>query len=372
MKTYTCPRCFTKSDIQELAWGCSNSDCDREAVPTTSVEASPACTSCGKDMTMRFCPACGFQILTGRDSIKTIPISIVGSERSGKSHYLSVLINEVRHTMGRAYDFSLFPLGGDDTIIQYEDLYYKPLYEEGVALPATMQENVRPLVYSMVFDNRSVGETCTLAFYDACGANFRNERVMADYNRSIYNSKGVIFLLDPSQIPNIRKEYIAEDKPVLADDFSALFARTIQLIREGNNQMDLKKKIDIPIAICVSKLDLLKPKLNPSSYLNYPSRHFKNAAFDTIDHDCVSQEIEARILSWGGADIINQVKAQFENYSFFGFSALGTSPMDDGSISHVAPFRVCDPFMWLLTQEKIIKAKKHNQIDKSKKVKSVK
>lgn len=352
-----CPRCFSSLDKSTLAWGCANPDCPREGIPTTSTEKHPICTECNTAMSLRFCPTCGFAINNSGDFSQTIPISIVGSESAGKSNYMTVLINEIRGSLGNVYNCSLFPTGGDDTIVHYENLYYKPLYEQGKCLTSTNQEDVRPLIYSLVFDDKKVGQTCNITFYDSCGSNFRNERVMEDYNRSIFNSRGIILLLDPTQIPGLREEYINSGKKVLPDDFSSILSRTIKVIREGNQQKDLKSKIDIPIAICISKLDLIKEKLDPGSYLNYPSRHLNQPIYDSIDHNCCSQEVRSVIENWAGSDFINQVSSQFSNYAFFGFSSLGSQPDEANEIDRVLPLRVCDPFLWILSQNKIIREK---------------
>lgn len=362
MKTIVCPNCFNRSEVGGLAWGCSNPDCSREMLPTTIKNArAPHCQECSKPMSIRFCQECGFPVPAGRTAGKSLPISVVGSEGSGKSNYLAVLINEIRHLAGKAYDFSLYPLGGDDTMLQYQNEYYKPLYEQRSCITSTQQDIVRPMVYSMVFNDKTLGRNATLTFYDACGANFRSERVMQSYNRSIYNSKGILFLVDPTQLPGLREQFIAQGKPVLEDDFSALLSRTIQLIRQGTQQQDLESKIKIPIAVCISKLDKISSKLDAASYLHYPSRHLKQSAFDTIDFETVNYEVQALIDMWAGADLINQVKSQFEHCGFFALSALGSQPGEQGEISHIVPHRVSDPFLWLLAQNDIIKSGVHSR-----------
>lgn len=356
MKTILCPKCFSKHDISQLAYGCANSDCEREAIPTTVEERQPAnCSACGKAMTMRFCPDCGFQLVIGKDSAESLPISIVGTQGSGKSHYLSVLINEIRQTIGKAYHCSLYPLGGDDTIQQYETHYYNPLYLGKETIPSTIQDSIRPMMYSLVFNEDRSGKTCNLTFYDAAGENFRNERVMADYNRSVYNSRGILFLIDPTQLPAIREDFESRNLPISGEDFSSQLARTIQLIRQGKSQQNLKEKIEIPIAVCITKMDLLRDKLDPSSFLRYASRHLQQDAFDLVDYNACNMEMQSLIQHWGGADLINQIRSQFSKAAFFGISSLGSAPDAEGQIQHIAPFRVSDPFLWLLAQNQMIR-----------------
>lgn len=355
MKTILCPKCFTKSPVADLPYGCANSDCSREAVPTTVEGRDTQCSACQQPMTMRFCPDCGFQLSVGKDSAESLPLSIVGTQGSGKSHYLSVLINEIRHSVGKAYNCSLYPLGGDDTILQYEKYYYDPLFLEKETLQSTVQDMIRPLMYSLVFNEEASGKTCNLTFYDACGENFSNERIMANYNRSVFNSRGILFLVDPSQLPGLREEFQQRGLPVSEEDFSAQLGRTIQLIRQGRGLDNLNNKIDIPIAICVTKMDLVRQRLDASSFLRYPSRHLQQDAYELVDHNACHMEMEALLNNWQANELINQVKSQFEHTAFFGISALGNAPATDGTVSHVTPFRVSDPFLWLLAKNEIIR-----------------
>lgn len=309
-------------------------------------------------MTMRFCTECGFQLDKTMESFKRIPISIAGSEGAGKSHFLSVLINEIRNNLGGVYDCTLLPAGGDDTMYQYMEHYYKPLFEENIIIPSTEQDYVRPLIYSLIFNKDTHGKSSTITFYDACGSNFRNERAMSDYNRSIINSGGIIMIIDPSQLPTVREEYIKQGRRVMTDDFSSLLSRTISLIRTKSSAKSLSQQIEIPVAVCISKIDLLDSILEPCCYLRYPSRHTMQPSFDILDHICYSKEMEAMIESWGGADIINQVKSQFKHYGFFGFSSLGSEPFQK-KVEHISPNRVCDPFLWLMAKNQVITSKRH-------------
>ena len=361
MKSIICPKCFSKNDITQVAYGCAKPSCPRERIPTTVENIDPrqlpGCVSCGQQMKLRYCPDCGYLMQTEDESIDTMPISIVGGEGCGKSNYLSVLIDQVRHSMSKVYDCALYPLGGDETITQYEERYYKPLFVNGTCIESTDQEDILPLVYSLVFsDVTRHGKTCNLTFYDACGANFQNERLMANYNRSIYNSSGILFLVDPAQLPGIREHYRNIHRRICREDANVLLSRTIRLIREGSNQKSLKKKINIPIAVCLTKADSFRQLLDPASFLRYPSRHLRRPAFDMMDFNCCNLETRSLIETWGGGDLIQQVTSQFSNYSFFSFAALGNAPNHANQVSHISPHRACDPLLWVLRQNKMIRS----------------
>jgi hypothetical protein len=228
---------------------------------------------------------------------------------------------------------------------------------DGVCIESTNQDDVMPLVYSLVFSEQNKhGKTCNLTFYDACGANFLSERMMANYNRSIYNSAGILFLVDPAQLPGLRERYREINKRICKEDANAVLSRTIRLIRDGSNQKNLKRKINIPIAVCLTKADTFRPLLDPASFLRYPSRHLKNPAFDMMDFNCCDLETRSLIETWGGNDLIQQVTSQFSNCGFFSFAALGSAPSSSNRISHISPHRVCDPLLWVLRQNRMIRA----------------
>jgi hypothetical protein len=284
-------------------------------------------------------------------------VSIVGAEGCGKSNYLSVTIDQLRRRMSKTYDCSLYPLGGDDTINHYDTRYYQPLFVRGQCINSTQQEEVTPLLYSLIFSGvPAAGRSCNLTFYDACGANFKSERVMADYNRSVYNARGILFFIDPFQIPAVRENAKATGRPVSGDDPGTLLSRTIHLIRQGGGKRNIRRKIDIPIAVCLTKIDAIRALMDPSSFLLYPSRHIQGPRFDLADYNSSSLEVQSMLESWAAADIVGQVTSQFQDYGFFALSSLGNPPSVNNSINHIAPHRVLDPLLWVLWKNRIITA----------------
>jgi len=362
MKTIICPKCFSRHELSKAAYGCDKAGCPNERVPIvvelSNPKQKPVCESCSSEMNIRYCPDCGYRTQTDYENVDVLPISIVGGEGCGKSHYLSVLINEIRHSMAKVYDCSLFPLGGDETIVQYERRYYKPLFIDGRCIESTEQEDVLPLVYSLIFSDASRhGRTSNLTFYDACGANFKSERLMANYNRSIYNSCGILFLIDPAQLPGLRSFYRGTtDQRYCQEDAGSVLSRTIRLIRDGSGHKNIKRKISVPIAVCLSKADTFHPMLDAGSFVKYPSRHMAKPAFDMADFTSCDLETRSLIETWGGGDLISQITGQFSNCGFFTLAALGNAPGQGGKITDMQPHRVCDPLLWILRQNRAIRA----------------
>lgn len=315
----------------------------------------PACPECGDLYASPLCPLCGFPIREEEPGSASLSISIAGAQGSGKSCYLSVLIDEIKNRVAKTYDCALFPLGGDDTITLYEKQYYQPLFERGQVLEKTTQDDINPLMYSLVFQHENPAKTLDLTFYDSCGSNFESLTSMSNSNRSLYHSGGIIFLIDPTQLPVMREWAASHNGKICEADAVSLLTRTIQLIRTGSGQKLMRQKIDIPIAVCISKLDDAKPLLDASSFLLAPSRHFRENKFDKPDFDACSMEAHSLIEAWGGGEIIRQVTSQFSDFAFFGLSALGEAPAAAGGVHHIAPHRVTDPLLWLLWKNKVIR-----------------
>lgn len=360
MKSIVCPNCFSTQTADKFYYFCTRTGCARNglAIPEEEVKlinGRPACPSCENYLNERLCPECGYALFIEDSSIPNISVSIIGTEGCGKSNYLSVVIEELKRSFSKAYDCALYPIGGDNTIHHYEKLYYNPIYLRRECLTSTQQDEIVPLLYSLIFsDKNSNGKNCNLTFYDACGENFKSEKVMADYNSSIFNAKGLLYFIDPSQFPLIREDYESQGKKVCEDDASNILSRTVRLIRHAEGNKNLGQKIDIPIAVCVTKFDTLRSYLDASSFISYQSRHLSSPQFDFPDFNSTNYEVQSLIESWNGTEIVNQVRSHFSNYAFFGISSLGASPDENNRLQQIIPHRVLDPILWILWKNNII------------------
>lgn len=361
MKSAICPKCFAETIEDNWVYSCRRDTCKAKGVTAQSSQVSrgrgdaPACPECKELYASPLCPLCGFPVRDEEPGSESFSVSLVGAEGCGKSHFISVLIDEIKHRVAKTYNCSLFPLGGDDTISLYERQYYQPLFEHGHILDHTEQDDINPLIYSLVFQNDKPVKTIDLIFYDSCGATFESITSMANSNRSLYHSGGVIFMIEPTQLRVVREWAAAHGKNICEADAVSMLARTVQLIRIGCGQKNMRQKIDVPIAVCISKLDIIRPLLDAGSFLTAPSRHFKEAKFDKLDFDACNLEAQSLIEAWGGGEFVRQVTSQFSDYAFFGISSLGEAPATTGGVNHIAPHRVADPLLWLLSKKNIIK-----------------
>ena len=240
----------------------------------------------------------------------------------------------------------------------YEREYRRPLYEQGVCVTSTQQEDLNPLTYTLLFDGQAgqPGRGVSLAFYDSCGEKLESQHEMAAMGRRLLSSGGILLLLDPSQLPVIREARKAKNLPVLPSDAQALLLRTVHIIRAGLATGEVEKKIDIPIAVCLTKLDTLYPYLDPASFVGAPSRNLRKPMLNGADISSCNLEVMALLESWGGGEFVRHVRGQFSTSCFFGLSSLGAEPGNQNEVARVSPHRVLDPMLWLLWRRKVLQA----------------
>jgi len=356
--------------MENYRYACQNPACTRAGIPVEeglpeaqageqkAPQTDHVCAECGEEMTLRICPDCGFEVEAEELRRGFMSISLIGNTGSGKSNYLAVLIDRLRSEMCKVYGCTLYPTGGDRTMNYYEREYRYPLYEKGVCVAGTQQEDLNPLTYTLLFDEQAgkSGKSVSLAFYDSCGEKLETQQEMAAMGRRLLSSGGILLLIDPSQLPVIRESRKAKKLPIIPSDAQALLLRTIHIIRAGLAEGEVEKKIDIPIAVCLTKLDSVYPHLDPSSFVGAPSRNMRRPMLNHADISSCNLEMIALMESWGAGEFVRHVRGQFTTCSFFGLSALGSQPGSRNEVARISPHRVLDPLLWLLWRQGILRA----------------
>ena len=411
MSTYICPYCFNDSDTDSIWFQCSNPSCnfqdevraefinDRPLTPGENVPLSryvfeepgpgwgsrlfgakaPRNAYCDREECrqlafLRVCPNCHSPFPSGIEHLSSVVIAVVGSKTTGKSNYIGVLIRRIRELYAQfQWDF----VGLDDeTDKLYKRVYAKPLYEDKKAVAETQSGHGnmdvrRPLLYTLGFAQGRKYKAITLAFFDTAGEDLSDKPEgfdmlgsMTKINRYIYKAAGIILLIDPLNIPEVREQVklsgIPEDtmSPETNTKAVSIITRVVQLIESGK-QLDRDKKIDIPLAVTFSKIDLLKTNMLNNAPIYQQSRHkgfFSLADFQS-SNVCIQDWIDEY-----DKDFMS-VKGRFKNVAFFGVSALGQNPHGSERIlphNKPHPIRVEDPLLWLLWllgKNKIIKGR---------------
>lgn len=320
------------------------------------------CTSCGHECKKRLCPTCHSDLPHTTGDLKNYIFAVIGAKEAGKSHYLAVLIDQIKK-LGGSFNMLLETMN-DDTINRYRKGFYDPVFKDGRIIQATVsaladRKVQRPLVYSLsmmgknLFGKEVIRDAVVLVFFDTAGEDLNDEDVMSIVNKYIYRSQGIILLIDPLQLPTVRSRLAGSAPlPGVNTETEDIVNRTTRLVQGGLN-LKATDQIPIPLAVAFSKFDAVKPLLGEQAQLNHASRH--NGGFDELDFQAVQGEVLSLLEDWGEQDMANQVRKRYAKSGFFGLSALGCNPHGNKQIPRVQPRRVEDPFLWLLAENRLIR-----------------
>jgi len=380
-RTETCPYCFEQFKLAETPFRCSSppARCTPEPDPVrerawedptprgrvldgaSGFRREARCEACGQTSRKRLCPHCHMELPHTMGYSRNLIFAVIGAKEAGKSHYLAVLIQQLRKEIGPDLDMLLSPLD-DATIRRYREDFYEPVYEEGQTIRATLsalgdRRVQMPLVYSLTFTRTRFGRrvitgSVTLVFFDTAGEDLNDEDVMNTVNKYIYRSDGILLLLDPLQLPRVRDRLDGRvSLPMRNTETAEILARTINLILNGR-RLSPDAMIATPLAVAFSKFDAVGDLVDPQFQLLADSDH--RSGYDLQDFDAVNGEMQALLDDWSDQPIVHEVRTRFKKFGFFGLSALGCNPHGDQRIPRVLPRRVEDPFLWLLHKNRLI------------------
>jgi hypothetical protein len=402
---FVCPYCFEKGSLDAVAFRCDSDPrwCPQtpDAVlesfwnrPSTPMgRAFPAndeefkrarrfggflreamCPMCTRPTRNRICPICHEKLNPYTGDCHTLVIGVIGAKEAGKSHYITSLIHELRST-GADYLKRRLRAANDHTMHRFDREFYGYVFGRRQTIPATVSARVNrevrmPLTYYLRLmgtkwwgrilrrfgvrvNDDAVLRDITLSFFDTAGEDLNAEDTMRIENRYIYNSHGLVLLLDPLQLPPVR-ERLQGRIPLPAQNAETrdIIHRTANLICAACGIPKGDGRIPVPIALAFSKSDAIA-SLIPKDHPALSSPYYENR-YDLRQH-AVVQEAAANLLSeWGAGDLLDALKADFSTYGLFFVSSLGCTPDNTGRIPNLQPHRVLDPFLWLLAKNRVI------------------
>lgn len=405
-KEYLCPYCFSKVDLGNVHYMCSGQTCAKMFAETAAMtrradatkyvsadgqneidyekslffgkdprgrdavvarnhiirDSSGTCDVCRRPVYIRVCPICHNLIPPGAEEEGNRIFVILGPKSVGKSHYIAVLINQLKNYVSTEFN-GVLNAASDSTTMKYREMYYKRLFEEKRKLPPTKSYDVsdesrEPLIYYMRIFDSDKPKVFTFAFFDTAGEDLVSSDKMMSLNLNSFISKaaGIVYLVDPLQIRYINQRIHVENKPPVGPDVSDVLNNICQIIRT-NKKMSPRARIDIPLAVVLTKSDVLfknsedeeedKVLFGQCSSLHIERERGK---FDKENFDQIDAELTEYLHRCLGDNFIQTVGG-FQEHCFFAVSALGCNPTGSGLPRAVNPMRVEDPFIWLLNRE---------------------
>jgi hypothetical protein len=334
-----------------------------------SLQGKTPCPECGEMTGIRLCQTCHSELPYTFGSYQDETFSVIGLKESGKTHYIAMLINIFGSRIAEQFDVSM-EIVHDDVSRKFKEVFGKNINQtdnrttiEETRSGKDSSEIRRPLIYKLAFRKKGfLGskklDIATVSIFDNAGEDLKEEGKIRNYNKSVFNASGIILIIDPLQLPKIRAELSVRGVRLPSDahgETKDIVSRVAKIIRD-NNAIEQNKLIEIPIAVAISKSDALKDIIGEgNSMIFQESAHEKTLNKSEIEG--INTEIESFLSSWDDTGLVTQIKNNFKNYCFFGFTALGSNPGKDMIIHKLRPLRVEDPFLWLLHKRNLIKMK---------------
>lgn len=396
---YTCPFCFSSVDLKNIHYQCTNPACTKiflrelgqrdtkyrsrnfeeeidiensiflgkdpaGSSPMTTKHhiirnSSGICDICKKPAYKRLCPSCHNPIPQGAEEEGSTVFVVLGPKGVGKSHYIAVLINQLRNSFSPEFGATMSP-ATDRTTLKYRETYYKRLFEEGRKLEPTLsfrdsRESREPMIFYLRFLEGNSPKVYTLAFFDTAGEDLDSATKMMDLNINSFVSRasGIVFLIDPLQIPYINTRIRMENKPPAENTAETMLSNIANIIRT-NKGLKIKDKIPIPLAVVLTKADVLMkaPENDEESTILFGMNSALNiererGKYDKTNFEQISTETEEYLRRTVSNSFIQTVK-EFAEHSYFAVSSLGSNPPGSVLTRGISPMRVEDPFIWLL------------------------
>lgn len=231
----------------------------------------------------RVCPGCGRAVPRAYAESPGRAILVVGADKAGKSTWLAEVVRQLSTgELAHAVPGASVHLLGESSRARFSNL----------DIPTT-----EPLLMSI---RLASFRPVVLALYELPAEDCPPELVAT--------AAGIVVLVDPARLPGVRGLFGLEPRP------------TGPAVTWAHR---------VPVAVAVSKLDLVRDMFDTGSPLRRPSGHGNGyVESDGLD---VHHEVEAWLARWGGADVPG------------GHRCFALSSRDGG-------YRVVDPLLWLLTR----------------------
>lgn len=278
----------------------------------------------GHITTQRICPYCHKPLHPQAGFVASKTIILVGSKNTGKTTYLTSLIHYLKTVTPCHLPISISPIDNHTSQL-FREKYEYQIIDKGELLPATkITEAIQPpLAFTLSTPMGPCRET-NLIFLDLPGEGLFHNDYIHQYCPYLQAADGLIFLIDPLQIKTIGQKinFTNQLEADLTKTPEPLDVLTCLLQHNLPN---------IPLAITLSKSDLLLPLQESGEYISGPDYNPEDF-FKQVD-----------------PNFYNGLKMRFDHTAFFALSALGKKP-NGVRIASYAPMGVDQPLLWLLRQ----------------------
>ncbi len=289
------------------------------------------------DRPAKLCRHCEMPLPKNLDKVDVFTIALVGSQYSGKTHYLTAAGYEMlRRQRLRGLGLgNVRPTGS--TAMDFHETRFTKVYEQRLAHDRTTAAEglvaaKKPFAMELT---RPDGRTCMVLIHDVPGEWLMDSNRRAEYFQFLNHADGVIFLVDPLAIPAVRQRL-----GDLVDPGHFIGSRWPQdrLIDELADQLG-QRALTVPTSVVITKADMVTRAFGEIPEFGRPEA----ATSAELERDIreLHVVVRDRVMSWLDEPSIMVASERFPIAVFHMVAPLGTLPeiTSDGTGSQVQRIR---------------------------------
>jgi len=324
----TCPQCCTVNSMKPVTTkgGGTNLVCNAEIEDEMGIRES-----------------CGFSYDESNGDIPKLMFPTLGINATGKTHWMAMNYRQLN--FGNAPDGIHFERLKSEKTEEFDEKI-RLLLENRSAFEATYhtQGFVHPLMFVLQdADPLPLSKTQLIANLLDLGGIVTRERNHPLRNSAL-NGNGFLFFLDPTR--NVEEQ----------NEALSLFREDVRMAQKLRPHQQMQR----PLAICVSKIDLLGTEAYVGSLPAVAEEFYRalreadsqhppmSLALIRARHDIMSGYVQTLFPGW---DVLKSVESLFgPRVSFFPLTPVGLQAPGSGGFDRMAqdPYAILEPLLWLI------------------------
>lgn len=342
-------------------------DCGEASEPKFGEREPIKCKhdGCGGLATQRKCPNCDQEIPKMALETPNLPFCIVGVSTSGKTNYITVMLQELSKAAGLK-----LALGSQTKETRdHQNENRKRVYEEHIPAEGTEAGFNLPQIWyirNLLKKSGNSVPTYTFTIFDGAGEDHENNLdPSSTVCRYINASKAIILTIDPLVLSRIRYGG-AVDPEVMRNSLGGYEGTTknaedvinsVAAYIKAARGIKSTKMLDIPVAVVLTKFDTLLAHKDfaLNALIKSPSLTICDGKVDMTEIRQVHEEIQNWLYGIEEGAFVNALQSHFKEFYFFGISSFGAPPEAGQKLPDtIHPHRVLDPILWLFKKARFI------------------
>lgn len=325
-------------------------------------------------------------------------ISLAGAKNSTKTNFMYFLLASIQKN--RQFKEALSITNDNFVKKKFEEIYEEEISKilKGNFLPPSMKGEVTTILYGL----KQNGKKSYLLFKDTPGEEFDEPVHIVEALPYIQSSSGIILMIDPLEFSLVKKvqtqitgkpeesfesakrivEHLSQairmsrdnlienpdhmaDTPSMdidifgEDEFMPSEKWAELTVYETKKEDTVEEKINIPVAVCIGKFDLVLDAVNvdiPNNEYFFDYRHLKKSQKDCSEILDSKSSMLRDTLPKLGTSLVSDIEQLFSNVAYF--PIILAKPMQDDlkkfDTQDRANFRrgILSPLIWLLHEMK--------------------